>query len=444
MAKKIGMISLGCAKNTVDAERMLYSLKEYGYEITSNVEGADAVIINTCGFIESAKQESIGEIIEVGKLKNEGKVKAVVVTGCLAERYREEISKEMPEVDAVLGIGGNREIAQVVKNALEGEKTTRFPEKENMPLSGGRIQSTPKYYAYLKVADGCDNRCSYCAIPLIRGRFRSKPMEEILDEAKELAENGVKELLVIAQDTTRYGEDLYGKLMLPKLLKELCNIEKIKWVRVLYCYPDRVTDELLETIASEEKIVKYMDLPLQHCSEGMLKAMNRRGTRESISFLLSKIRKMVPGIALRTTLITGFPGETEEDFEELCQLVEETRFERLGCFAYSREEDTPAFEMENQLPEEVKTKRQEIIMEAQHRIMEENCEALIGKTITVLCEGYDKFASCYYGRSQADAPEVDGKVFFTSDGEIKPNAGEFVDVLIEDRIDFDPLGTVVK
>lgn len=442
MSYKVGMISLGCAKNRVDAEMMLYTLRSAGFTVIDDPAMADAAIINTCGFIESAKQESIEEILELAKLKKEGRIKAIIVTGCLSERYQGDVMKELYEVDAVIGIGANARIAEVVTKALSGQKVESFPDKLQMPLNGGRVQSTPLHYAYLKVADGCDNCCTYCAIPLIRGRFRSRTMEDLTDEAQWLAKRGVKELIVIAQDTTRYGEDLYGELKLPELLRRLCKIDGIEWIRLLYCYPDRMTDELIQTIASEDKILKYIDLPLQHCSGRVLTAMNRRGDKESLTALVKKLRERIPGVVLRTTLITGFPGETEADFEELSQFVNDAAFERLGCFAYSQEEDTPAALFENQVDEEIKLRRQEIIMEQQHTIMERYCGSLTGKTLLVLTEGYDRYAECYFGRSMADSPDVDGKVFFTSDGK-KPKEGEFVRVKIDDFLDCDPIGTLV-
>lgn len=442
MSYKVGMISLGCAKNRVDAEMMLYTLRNAGFTVIDDPALADAAIINTCGFIESAKQESIEEILELAKLKKEGRIKAIIVTGCLSERYQGDVMKELYEVDAVIGIGANARIAEVVTKALSGQKVESFPDKLQMPLNGGRVQSTPLHYAYLKVADGCDNCCTYCAIPLIRGRFRSRTMEDLTDEAQWLAKRGVKELIVIAQDTTRYGEDLYGELKLPELLRRLCKIDGIEWIRLLYCYPDRMTDELIQTIASEDKILKYIDLPLQHCSGRVLTAMNRRGDKESLTALVKKLRERIPGVVLRTTLITGFPGETEADFEELSQFVNDAAFERLGCFAYSQEEDTPAALFENQVDEEIKLRRQEIIMEQQHTIMERYCGSLTGKTLLVLTEGYDRYAECYFGRSMADSPDVDGKVFFTSDGK-KPKEGEFVRVKIDDFLDCDPIGTLV-
>ena len=442
MNYKAGIVSLGCAKNQVDAEMLLYNLKERGFTIVNDPADADAVIVNTCGFIESAKQESIDEIIELGALKREGKIKAIIVTGCLAQRYQNEITKQLYEVDAAIGIGANANIADVVLDALNNKKTELFPDKLDLPLNGGRVQSTPKYTAYLKVSDGCDNRCTYCAIPLIRGGFRSRTMEDVLTEARQLAGNGVRELNVIAQDTTRYGEDIYGRLRLPELLKKLCEIRELHWIRVLYCYPDRVTDELIDVIAQEDKICKYIDLPLQHCNGDILRRMNRRGDLESLTALLKKLREKIPGVVIRTTFITGFPGESEEQFEELAQFADDIRFERLGCFAYSQEEDTPAADFPGQIDEEVKQNRADIIMEQQQTVMAEYCESLIGRELEVLCEGFDRIAECFFGRSYADAPEVDGCVFFTC-GDRKPKAGEFVRVRIDDYLGCDPVGTMI-
>ncbi len=439
MNYKAGIVSLGCAKNQVDAEMLLFSLRQKGFEIVDDPAKADAVIVNTCGFIESAKQESIDEIIELGKLKREGKIKAIIVTGCLAERYQNEITRQLYEVDAAVGIGANSKIADITLDALGGKKTELFPSKLELPLEGGRIQSTPRYSAYLKIAEGCDNRCTYCAIPLIRGGYRSRDFDSVISEARALAENGVKELNVIAQDTTRYGEDLFGEPQLAKLLRELCKIDGLRWIRVLYCYPDRVTDELIDVIANEEKIVKYIDLPLQHCNAEVLKRMNRRGSRESLTALLNKIKSKIPGVVLRTTFITGFPGETEEQFEELCEFSKDIEFERLGCFPYSQEEDTPAADFPNQLDEKTKQDRADIIMEQQQIIMSRYCESLVGTEAEVLVEGYDRIAECWYGRTYADAPEVDGCVFFTCDGK-KPNIGDFVKVNITDFTGIDPVG----
>lgn len=443
MAYKVGIISLGCAKNRVDAEMLLYRIRNAGYKLCEDVAMADVAVINTCGFIESAKQESIEEILELSELKKEGKIKAIIVTGCLAERYKEEVMKEIPEADAVVGIGANDDIVKIIDDVLQGKKQQCFPDKLLLPLEGGRIQSTPYYYAYLKIAEGCDNHCTYCAIPMIRGKFRSRKMEDIIAEAKHLAENDVKELVVVAQDTSLYGKDIYGELMLAKLLKKLCEIDGIRWIRVLYCYPDKITDELLQVMAEEEKIVKYLDLPLQHCNGRVLKTMNRKGNKEELTELIAKIREKVPGIVLRTTFIAGFPTETEEEFAELENFAKEVRFERVGCFAYSQEENTPAAKLEPQIPEDVKERRAEIIMENQQEIMEEFCQKLDGKTIEILVEGYDQYAECFFGRSAWDAPEVDGSVFFTVTGR-KPAPGEFVKVKIDDFLNCDPIGEMVE
>ncbi len=441
MAVKVGMVSLGCAKNQVDGEMLMAALKNGGFETVDDAALADIAIVNTCGFIESAKKESIEEILELAQLKKEGRIKKLVVTGCLSERYREEMHRELPEVDAVLGIGANGQIADFLWQMLRDGFVEAFPEKEKMPLCGERELSTPSWSAYLKIAEGCDNRCSYCAIPLIRGGYRSRTMESIEEEAGQLAENGAKELVLIAQDTTRYGIDLYGEYSLAKLLKRLCKIDGLKWIRVLYCYPDSITDELLDVMACEEKVVKYMDLPLQHASGKILRAMNRRGDRVSLTALMRKIRDRVPGVILRTTLITGFPGETEQDFTELAEFVKEVQFDKLGCFAYSQEEGTPAAELPDQIDEEVKARREEIIMESQSRIMEKKGAAYIGRTLEVLTEGFDRYAECWFGRSAMDAPDIDGKVFFTVSGK-KPRPGSFVQVKIEDCVDCDLFGSL--
>ena len=442
MPNTVGIVSLGCAKNRVDAEMMMYQLNQAGFKLIQDAAMADAAIINTCGFIESAKQESIDEILELAQLKKEGKIKAIIVTGCLAERYNSQVMQELSEVDAVIGIGKNADIAEVVRRALDGEKVESFPDKMNLPMEGGRVQSTEQHWAYLKIADGCDNCCTYCAIPLIRGSFRSRKMETIVAEAERLVHNGVLELNVIAQDTTRYGEDNYGKLMLPELLRRLCKIKDLKWIRVLYCYPDRLTDELLDTIREEEKIVKYIDLPLQHCEGRVLKAMNRRGDKESLLALIRHIREKIPDVVLRTTLIAGFPGETEEDFASLSDFVAQTRFERLGCFAYSQEEDTPAALLPDQIDEDVKNRRAELISEQEALIMDTWCESQIGKEIDVLVDGFDRYAECFFGRSVYDAPEVDPNVFFTV-SDRKPHPGELVRVRITDHLDCDLTGEML-
>ncbi|MBQ5716524.1 MAG: 30S ribosomal protein S12 methylthiotransferase RimO [Clostridia bacterium] len=444
MNKKIGMVSLGCPKNQVDAEIMLYRLKEAGYEITGNEGEADLVIVNTCGFIEDAKREAIDNILELGQLKEDGSLKGLIVTGCLAERYKNEVIDEMPEIDALLGIGCNADIVSVVERVLSGEKgIALFAEKEKLDMDSDRILATPRYTAYLRVADGCDNCCTYCTIPSIRGHFRSRTMESVLDEANRLAKRGVRELVVIAQDTTRYGEDIYGKLMLAELLNKLCEIDGIEWIRILYAYPERITDELLDTMASQPKIMKYIDIPIQHCNGEVLRNMNRRGDRRSLTELIAKIRAKMPDVAIRTTLITGFPGETEEQFTELCEFVNEIGFDRLGCFAYSAEEGTPAAEMDNQCEKSVKERRAEVIMNDQLRIISEKNQEKIGKTLDILVEGYDNYIRCCFGRSYADAPEIDAKIFFAPSSP-RPSEGDIVKVEIFDTIEYDLLGQQIE
>ena len=443
MAYTVGMVSLGCAKNQVDGEVLMASLKNAGFLPVDDAALADIAIVNTCGFIESAKRESIEEILELAALKKEGKIKKLVITGCLSERYQKEMHAELPEADAVLGIGANGDIAPLLTKMMEENTYVEsFPDKARMPLCGDRELTTPSYFAYVKIAEGCDNRCSYCAIPLIRGGYRSRTMESIEAECKSLVANGAKELVLIAQDTSRYGIDLYGEYSLAKLMARLCRIDGLRWLRVLYCYPDSITDELLDTMAQEEKIVPYIDLPLQHASGPILKAMNRRGDRQSLTALMNKIRERVPGVVLRTTLITGFPGETEEDFTELAEFVKDVKFQRLGCFAYSQEEGTPAAELPGQLDEEVKAHRAELIMDRQMEIMERQGMELIGKTLEVLVEGYDRYAECWFGRSWRDAPDVDGKIFFTTGGK-RPRLGSFVQVRVEDCMDCDLTGRLV-
>lgn len=442
MSTRVGMVSLGCPKNQVDAEHMLFDLKKEGFEIVADAALADVVIVNTCGFIEAAKQEAIDTILEFCTLKQEGRIKAVICTGCLAERYRDEVLKEIPELDAVIGIGSNDKLVRIIRDIYGGVKSiTSFGEKESLCMNGGRIISTQPFYAYLKIAEGCDNCCTYCAIPSIRGRFRSRTMEDILEEAKWLAENGVTELVVVAQDTTRYGEDIYGKPSLAQLLEKLCMIDGFKWIRTLYAYPERITDELLDVIAREEKLVKYLDIPIQHCNKEVLKRMNRRGDKEFLTELINKIRSKIPDVTLRTTLIAGFPGETDEQFEELCEFVKEMRFERLGCFAYSAEEGTPAAGMDNHVPLKIRERRAEIIMEEQMFISDSLNEQDLDKTVEVVTEGFDRYAECWYGRSAKDAPEIDGKIFFISDKKLRE--GEYVNVHIDDTMDYDLIGTRV-
>lgn len=443
MSYKVGMVSLGCSKNQVDGEMLLATVQQAGYTLCNSEEEADVIIVNTCGFIESAKKESIDEILQLARRKEAGKLKAIVVTGCLAERYQAEIRKELPEVDAVLGIGANKDIVFALKEVLEGRKKELFASKYDLALSGDRVLSTPKFYAYLKISDGCDNCCTYCAIPLIRGRFRSRTMEDIVAEAKQLVANGVKELIVIAQDTTRYGEDIYGKLMLPELLRRLCKIEGVHWIRLLYCYPNRITDELIDVIATEDKILKYIDLPLQHAVGRVLSEMNRGEDTESLTALIQKMRDRIPEMVIRTTFIAGFPGETEDEFNQMAEFSRNIRFDRMGCFAYSQEEDTPAALMPDQIDEDVKQHRAQIMMEEQMDIMQQLGQQRIGTVMEILVEGYDEYSGCYYGRSYADSPDIDGKVLFTAVN-IVPVVGDFADVRITDCVNCDLMGELVE
>lgn len=438
---KVSVVSLGCPKNQVDAERMLATLSNAGFELCGEEAQADAIIINTCGFIEEAKKEAIENILEASAYKTDGNCKALIVTGCLAERYRDDITEEIPEVDVCVGIGRNGDIADIVKRAIEGERSNFYAEKEALPLSGERILGGYPFTAYLKVGDGCDNCCSYCAIPSIRGRMRSRTIEDCVAEAKTLAERGVKELIVVAQDTTAYGQDIYGEPRLCELLKELCKIDGLHWIRTLYTYPERITDELLELIKSEKKLVKYLDIPIQHVNGEILKKMNRKGDKKSIEGLLERIRKTVPDMTLRTTLITGFPSETDEQFCELADFVKTQRFDRLGCFPYSAEEGTVAANMPDQIDEQIKIDRMENIMETQLTIATEKNEEKIGTTAEVLIEGWDDYIKCYFGRTAADAPEIDGKIFFLSGRQLK--IGDFVKVRINDTIEYDLLGELI-
>ena len=441
MGKKVAMVSLGCAKNQVDAEQMLCLLHEAGYEVTTEVEYSDVTIVNTCGFIESAKSEAIQEILELGLLKNEGKIGKILVTGCLSQRYKDELMEELPEVDGILGCGSYGEIVSAVDDVLGGDRPRRFGDINGELEELGRVLTTPDYYAYLKIAEGCDNHCAFCVIPSLRGKYRSRKFEDLIEEAKILASDGVKELIVIAQDTSRYGIDLYGKRRLSELLRELCKIDGFHWIRVHYLYPDEMDEELIDTIAQEEKICSYLDIPIQHCNDEILKHMNRRGNKEYLEGLLPHLREKIPGLVLRTSLISGLPGEGEAEFRELCEFLKKHRMERVGCFAFSPEEGTPAAKMD--YPDrEVAEKRAEIIGELQSRIMDSYNESMLGKTVEVLVEGYDRLAECQFGRTYADSPEIDGMVFFTSEERLKP--GQFVDVVIEDVMDGDLIGFAVE
>lgn len=443
---KIGVVSLGCPKNLVDSETMLGLIHEENYEITNDPSEAEIIIVNTCGFIESAKEESINTILQMAEYKKSGSCKYIIVTGCLSQRYAEELFNELPEADAIAGVEVYDEIGSTIKRVMNGERFIMLERSKPDVIYTSketflpRILTTPSYTAYLKIAEGCDNCCSYCAIPKIRGPYRSKPMEQVLKEAKALADNGVKELIVVAQDTTRYGEDLPGgKLLLADLLKELNKIESLKWIRVMYCYPNNFTDELIETFASLDKVCKYVDLPLQHASNRLLASMNRYDTREEVETLLAKLRKRIPGIVIRTTFIVGFPGETDADFEELKEFVEQQRFENAGVFAYSQEEGTVAGAMPNQIPDEIKQERYHELMALQAQISEEIHKDTEGQTLEVLVEGIEEDGSgLHYGRSYREAPDIDGLVFIENPGDIKP--GCFVKVNILQGFTYESVG----
>ncbi len=440
---KIGFVSLGCPKNLCDTEVMLRRLMDAGFEITPEETLADVVIINTCAFIESAKNEAIDNILDIAWLKENHHLKGIIVTGCLAERYREQIADEMPEVDAVVGIGSQDKIVDAVCHILDGKDDTftSFADIETAPLGGDRLVTTGDL-AYLKIAEGCDNRCTYCAIPLIRGKMRSRTIEDVIAEAKELDSLGVKELCVVAQDTTAYGIDLYGEYKLPALLEKLVAETSIPWIRLLYLYPDKITPELLEVIRKNDRILNYFDIPIQHVSENVLRRMARRGGAEAVKGAISMIREMIPDATIRTTAIVGFPGETEEDFNELCEFVADTKFDRFGAFTYSREEDTPAYDFDDQIDDDVKQERYDILMRTQVDISAAKMQEMIGKTVEVFCEGFDPVAETHYGRSRADAPEIDGKVYFWSDRKIPE--GEIIEVEITESMDFDLMGEAVE
>ncbi len=441
---RVAMVSLGCPKNQVDAERMLGLLQNDGFVLCGEEADADAIIVNTCAFIEDAKQEAIETILEVAKYKTEGRCRALIVTGCLSERYRDEVTKEMPEVDLAVGLGSVSRIAELTRALLERKDDARLPncygEKSALPLSGPRRLGGEPFTAYLKIAEGCDNACSYCAIPKIRGRLRSRSIEDIVAEAKTLCEGGVRELVVVAQDTTAYGVDLWGESRLPELLEALCEVEGAHWIRLLYAYPDRIDDRLLHVIKTHAQLLPYLDLPLQHCDAGLLRRMNRIGSRESLTALIAHIRDVLPDVTLRTTLITGFPGETDAQFAELCEFVREIGFDRLGCFAYSPEEGTVAAGLPDQIDEQTRQDRAEAILQDQLTILAKRNEAKIGSLQEVLVEGYDSYIRCWFGRSRADAPEVDGKVFFAADRPVE--IGGFVRVRINDCLDYDLLGAL--
>lgn len=441
MSIKVGFVSLGCPKNLLNTERMLSLLAQDGFEIVAEDIEADVVVVNTCAFIESAKKEAIDNILDIAWLKEHHTLKGIVVAGCLPQRYGQEILTELPEVNCIIGTGSVDKICDAVRAAYEGTSYSAFDAVDDAAFGGERVITTPEHFAYLQIAEGCDNHCTYCVIPSIRGKFRSRPMGELVEEARELAVLGVKELCLIAQDTTRYGEDLYGTYALDSLITEISEIEGIEWIRLLYCYPDRITDGLIDVIASNDKVVKYIDMPIQHINNDILSAMNRRDTKESITDVIAKLRARVPGIILRSTVIVGFPGETAAQFEELRKFLKETRFERLGVFTYSREEGTPAYDLPAQVTEKTKQKRQDILMEQQERIHNECNELFVGKTLKVLCEGYDPVAESFYGRSYADAYDIDGKIYFSSTKNV--HEGQFVNVLITEVLDYDLLGKTV-
>ena len=438
----IGFISLGCAKNQVDCERMMYRVQEAGHTVKGDIVGSDVVVINTCGFIDSAKSEAIDYILQTAALKAEGLVGKILVTGCLSQRYQEVITQEMPEVDGILGTGSYTEIVPAIEALLNEQAVCEFGSIDAPEQETGRIVTTPEHYAFIKIAEGCDNRCSYCIIPYLRGKFRSRQMDDVLYEARLLAASGVKELIVVAQDTSRYGTDLPGhKRLLPELLREMCKIEELKWIRVHYVYPDEIDDEFIEVMATEPKIVKYLDIPIQHCNSKILKLMNRRGDGAFLRELFAKLRARIPGLVIRTSLITGLPGEGEEEFNELCEFLRELRLERVGAFAFSPEEGTPAADMEF-VENEIAVKRAETIEMIQSAIMDDWCNSMIGKTMEILVDGYDEEFEQFYGRSYADSPDIDGRVWIATDEPIRE--GDFVTVKIEGCVDGDLSGCLVE
>ncbi len=448
MDKKLHIVSLGCAKNLVNTEQMLAALLSAGYEYNDDPEEADIIIVNTCAFIEDAKQESIDNILELAELKNTGALLGLVVTGCLSQRYGEELLREMPEVDAILGTGSYQDIVEVcdqlIADAEAGcmKKIVRMGDIDAELCEAPRVQTTPEYTAYLKIAEGCDNHCAYCVIPSIRGRLRSRSMDAIVDEAQNLVANGVRELVVVAQDLTAYGTDLYGKRSLAELLNRLCEIEDVRWIRLHYLYPDEMDEELIDVIAKQPKIVKYLDIPIQHVSDRILKAMNRRYTRTELEQLIKKLRRTIPKLVLRTTVIVGLPGETDDEFAELCSFIQRMKFQRAGVFKYSREEGTIAADMPDQIDEDVKIRRQDALVEIENRVIDKYNASMFGHKIEVLVEGYDRTAGCYYSRSYGESLDIDGKIFFTSE-KLRPQPGEFVTVCITDEIDGDLIGELV-
>ena len=438
----IGFISLGCAKNQVDCERMMYRVQEAGFQIQPDVVGSDVVVINTCGFIDSAKTEAIDHILQMAQLKAQGLVGKILVTGCLSQRYQQEILQELPEVDGVLGTGSYDRVVEAIEMLLQDESVACFDSIDAPEVETGRILTTPEHYAFIKIAEGCDNRCSYCIIPYLRGKFRSRQMEDVLYEARLLADSGVKELIVVAQDTSRYGTDLPGhRRLLPELLRQLCAIEGFQWIRIHYVYPDEIDEELIDVIASEPKIVKYLDIPVQHCNDKILKLMNRRGDGEFLKKLFAKLRSKIPGLVLRTSVITGLPGEGEEEFAELCEFLKEQRLERVGAFPFSPEDGTPAAEMEHPDLETAQSRAQMVEM-IQSSIMDDYNASMMGKTVDILVDGYDEEYEQYFGRTYADSPDIDGRVWIATDEPV--SEGEFVKVCIDAVIDGDLSGYLVE
>ncbi len=441
MPYQIAFVSLGCAKNQVNCEQMMSSVQAAGHNIVTSPDGADIVVVNTCGFLKSACEEAIDNILEMAELKKAGRVKKIIVSGCMAQRYKNDVLNELPEVDAVLGTGSYSDIVTAIEEVMEqGMRPSHMGSIHTAEQGGSRILSTPPWYAYLRIAEGCDNRCAYCIIPALRGKYRSRPMNELLDEASELASAGVKELLVIAQDITRYGIDLNGEHQLAKLLRELCKLD-FHWIRLHYLYPDQITDELIDTIAEEPKILPYLDIPIQHCNDVILEKMERRDTKASLYELLNKLRTRIPGLVLRTSLITGLPYEDEAAFEELCDFLREVKIERAGVFPFSPEEGTKAYRMEYVDTEEA-VRRAELAVDVQSDIIDEYNESILGEEREVLCEGFDGQAQMFFGRSYAESPDIDGRIYFTADREIEP--GTFVQVRLTGTMDGETTGELVE
>ena len=439
---KVSFLSLGCAKNLVNCEQMMALTRDSGHTLCKEPAGADVVVINTCGFIDSAKSEAIDHILQMAQLKAEGKIRKILVTGCLSQRYGTQILEELPEVDGVLGCGSYEDIVDALEEVISGGTPKYFGSIDAPVDEGDRILITPEYTAYLRIAEGCDNHCSYCVIPSLRGKYRSRPMDNIVAEAEDLVRGGVKELIVIAQDITRYGLDLYGGHKLAELLERLCAISGVHWIRLHYLYPDEITQELIDTVAQQEKILPYLDIPIQHCNDRILRAMNRRGDKAYLTELFAKLRAQIPGLVLRTSIITGLPYEDEAAFEELCDFLREQKFERAGVFPYSPEEGTPAAEMEERVDEEEANRRVELLVDLQSRVMDAFNESWLGDTVEVLCEGFDGQAQMYVGRSYADSPDVDGHVYFTAEEDIAP--GTFVPVRITGSMDGDMTGEAAE